>query len=171
MVRPIRSWVVGSIQCASSTMNNTGVAGQKNDLPLARRGFAPARRQQSDFTVAPDQAARALAGGGLVAAQGRAFTIYAAYAYRLSDALEDVKTQVSAIKSTAQQALRGVCDHHLSGTGERLQPRGKIRRLAHDSVLRRSCIADQITCHHEARSNAHPNSHRLTTGLPKLLHT
>ena len=77
---------------------------------------------------------------------------------RLAKAGELLRSEVFQIEQRADLPSRAFGDDERTRAGKRLQPRGKIRRLADDPALLCGTLADQITDHGEPGSDAEPHA-------------
>ena len=95
---------------------------------------------------------------GLEAAVGGAFALDHEGGDRLCEALDPGRTEVGQLEQTADQPPGRLADDDAAGRGQRLQPGGKVRRLADHGALLRLALADRLADHHEAGRDPDPGS-------------
>ena len=109
----------------------------QDHLAVAVLGPAPALHEHGQLVLASDQRRDAMPMEGLEAAIGRAFAPNPERGDRLWEALDPGRTEVGQLEQTADEAPGRLADHDAAGRGQRLQPGGKVRRLAdHGAFLR-----------------------------------
>ena len=156
------------------------LAAEQHRLPFARRSLGPATRQRLGLARTTCQGKQAVARmQGVEAAFDPADALHCPSRDRPGDTLEVLRAKVLQVEQTAEQPARARRDHHRIRLGERLQPRGKVGRLAHHTALLGLSRPDEITDHDHAGGDAHPDlqrragrrhkpGHRVDEGEPRL---
>ena len=115
--------------------------------------------------LAPDQRRETLAVQRLEAALGATLAFDPPGGERLGEALEPLRAEVGQLEQPADQPPGRLADHHAARRGQRLQPRGQVRRLADHRLLLGRAFADQLADHDQAGRDADPRRReRLVTG-------
>src|SRR5258708_36423999 len=113
------------------------------------RQFA-ALRQQPDLLVAHHQGCEPFLGRGLEAAGRFARSEDTVAMSGSRDALERHLAQILIVEAAASQAAHLFAHHDAAWFGDALEPRGEIRRVAHDRLLLRRALSDEVADDHES---------------------
>ena len=135
---------------------NARLAGDQDHLTVAVLGPAPAIQQHGQLVLTTDQWRQALPMEGLEAAIGAAFALDPEGGDRLREPLDPGRTEVGQLEQRADQPPGCQADDDAAGRGQRLQPGGKVRRLADHGALLRLALAHRLADHHEPGRDPDP---------------
>jgi hypothetical protein len=128
---------------------DSGFAGDKHDLAVAGLGARPTAQQQVDLLVAANQRRERRSVQGLEPVGDRIRTQYLPRWHRRGDVLDLDRAEVAVLEEIADEPARSRGDDNGTGLGQRLQPGGEVRSLAHNRLLLNRAFADQITDDHQ----------------------
>ena len=134
---------------------DTSLADHGDDLTLARAGETPALEHQPHFVRPADERQRTGADRG-EAALDRRFAEHAPSGHGVRKSFEFVRAGGFKVEQSAEQTLRRLADENRVGLGERLKPRGEIRRVADDGTLLRGAEADDLADHDQTGRDPDP---------------
>src|SRR6185312_451760 len=143
-LRPVRLGELPRHGMGEARLADAGLADQKHHLPLTAPRLLPAVEQQRDLDVAADQRAERARAQRLETAVAAALADDAPGRYRHSEALELVAAEAGALEELADELPRARADHHGARLGQRLEPRGEVRRLADHALLAPGALAEQV---------------------------
>ena len=136
---------------------DTGLAGEQNDVALARLRLGPATKQEFAFFFSPDH------GGQPARVQRLETTFLRTVPHRRpgarqgGDALEVLRAKIDQLEQIAQELARALRDHDAVGLSDPLQPRGEIRRVADDAPFLRLPRTHKIADNHDPGPNSDPH--------------
>ena len=145
-----------------------GLAGKQHHLAFAVGRAPPAREQQMQLFLAPDQRDQVSAAQRLEAAGGLARAHHPPGAHLLAKTLELVDAKIGELEQAADQAAGAGCDHDAARLRQLLEAGGEVWRLADDRLFLCRALADQVADHHPAGRDPDPGAEPSTVRRPDL---
>ncbi len=136
---------------------DAGLAGDDDDLALAKQGGRGAVDQARDLVLAADHRQAARAVHGLEAGRTALFAEHAIGGDRSVEPFEVSRSQILQTELAADDPCGCFRDQHLAGRGFALQPRRKVGRFADQRMLLDCGIADEIAGDDEPGGNSDPH--------------
>ena len=133
---------------------DTGLAGKEHHLALTGLCSRPAPKQQFEFFFPPDEGSQTGRVQRLEAAFHRSRSQRRPGPRRPCNALEVFCPEVLKLKQTAEKPSRALGYNNHVRLGDPLQPRRKVRRLAHDRLLLGRASANEVAHDNEPSGNA-----------------
>ncbi len=141
------------------------LARKQNDLAHARLRYGPAPIKEFALFFTPDQGRQPARVQRLEAALLRTLPQRRVGARRSGDPLEVLRAEIDQLEKVAQQLARALGNDDAVGFGDPLQPRGEVRRVAHDPAFPRFSRTKEIADHHDPRRDPHPHMQRAACCL------
>ena len=132
------------------------LTGEQDQLALAAPGLMPALEQQRELLVAPDDRGELAPLPRGEAAFQHPLAEDREGAGRFPNALQGQRRHGPQQEQVAEKLPRRVADENLPRSGERLQTRGEVGRVAHHRMLLRVRLADEVAHDHEPGGDADP---------------
>jgi hypothetical protein len=138
------------------------LAGEKDQLPLATLGLAPALEQQRQLLIAADDRRHPARPARGEPALERPFAQHQVSRLRLAHALEGLRLEGAQREQVADELAGEFADDHRARLGHGLQARGEVGGVADDRLLPGRALADQIADNHETRGDPDAAGERLS---------
>ena len=147
---------------------DSGLTGNKGDLPASLLRLPPAREHELEFLTPADERCQPCAVQRLEPAFSVAFPEDAPSPHRFRETLERGWRERGELEQIADEAPRPIGYDHRAGLGEPLQPRRQVRRLSCDASLLRLARADKIADDHQPGGDSNARVERLASGCVEL---